>query len=249
MQQVLFFLKLPFGILAALRDALQLGKVSDADKAVAAPQMMVEKSQLVVTSETIEPQGKLGQVDGQGIQIHTVETVTGYEPPPVIRLAGRRRGQVPNIGDLRKKADNQIGNLVGGVDKEMAATHTGVAEFEDKDDFLDVALHQGDGRLGRTTPDGHVMSFLGFPDKEIESLPVVLGETILQGLNDRFAVEKPDQALRRVVRTGLLALQSGLTKINIAFFYETVVLLAGRLRSQQAFYAFLCPAAKAIRIG
>ena len=194
--------------------------------------MMIEKSQLVVPGEAIEPQGKLGQVDGQRIQIHTVKAVAGYEPPPVIRFAGRRRGQALNIGDFGKKADNQIGNLVGGVNKKMAAAHTGVAEFEDKDDFLNVALHQGDGRLGRTTPDGLIMPCLGFPDKEIESLPVVLGETILQGLNDRFAIEKPDQALRRVVRSGLLALQSGLTKINIAFFYETVVLLVDCFRSQ-----------------
>src|SRR3989304_745842 len=46
--QVFFFLKLLFGILATFRDTLELGETPDADKTVAAPQMMVQKSQFVV---------------------------------------------------------------------------------------------------------------------------------------------------------------------------------------------------------
>ena len=81
---VLFFLS----VLFAPGNGRKLLEGTDADQAVPAAYMMIEKRQPVMGGKAVEPEGELGQVHGQRIEIHAIDAMARNASSPVIGVAG-----------------------------------------------------------------------------------------------------------------------------------------------------------------
>src|SRR3990167_9438823 len=103
---------------------------------------MIEKGQFVITGKTVQPQRELGQMDGQGIQVNTVETMARNQTSPHIRITGYRRDHSLNVGNFSQETDDEVRDLIRRINKKVSAPHGRVAEFEGQNNILDESLHQ-----------------------------------------------------------------------------------------------------------